>query len=256
MADGEFVTFIDSDCVVATNIFEQALRVLRSTGADATGSEYALGDSAHWIEETWYMVHTPPSDGPVRFITSGNLVVKRSAFLAVGGFDEKMISCEDMDLGARLNKAGFKVYQAHSVRTFHLGGDKSLRVFFLKNAWRSMGMYRMMKKTWLSKPVLVLFVHTLLCALAVANLFASHATLATRILIFALLVNMAPVLTLLYRAWQVKRLYSPIKSIPLYHIYFLSQLYALWKVVVSLGASLETKHARSARLHRSAKPNP
>ena len=254
LAEGEFVVFIDSDCVVVPSYFEQALSALRRTDADATGSEYALDDSAHWIEDTWYMVHTPAGDGPVKFITSGNLVVKRHAFLAVGGFDEKMISCEDMDLGARLNKAGFKVFQAHSVRTFHLGGDKSLRVFFLKNAWRSMGMFRMLKNTWLFKPVLVLFAHVLLCALAVANLFNSHLTLITRVVLFALLVNLAPLLTILYRAWQVKRLYAPFKSTLLYHIYFLAQLYAMWKALVSLSASPETKHARSARLHGSARP--
>jgi glycosyltransferase involved in cell wall biosynthesis len=253
LAEGEFIAFIDSDCVVVPDYFEQALGALRRNGADATGSEYTLEDSCHWIEETWYVIHTPSHDGLVKFITSGNLVIKRQAFLAINGFDERMISCEDMDLGVRLNKAGFVVYQAHAVRAFHPGGDKSLRVFFLKNAWRSMGMFRMLKNSWLFKPVLTLFAHVLLCTLAVANLFASHSALIVRVVISVGLINAAPLLTILYRAWRVKRLYAPFRSLLLYHIYFLSQLYALWNVMVSFGVSPEVKHARSARLHSSAK---
>ena len=107
LAEGEFVVFIDSDCTVIPDYFEQALAVLQRTNADATGSEYGLDDSCHWIERTWYLIHTPSSDGLVKFITSGNLVIRRTAFLAVCGFDENMISCEDMDLGARLNAAEF-----------------------------------------------------------------------------------------------------------------------------------------------------
>ena len=48
-------------------------------------------------------------------IDAGNL----QAFFAVGGFNEKMISCEDDDLGIWLNDAGFKLYQARAVRAIH-----------------------------------------------------------------------------------------------------------------------------------------
>jgi hypothetical protein len=73
--------------------------------------------------------------------------------------------------------------------------------------------------------------------------------------IFVALINAAPLLAIAYRAWRLKRLYAPFKSLLLYHIYFLSQLYALWNVMVSFGVSPEAKHARSARLHSSARLN-
>lgn len=253
LADGEFVAFIDSDCTVIPDYFEQALAVLQRTNADATGSEYGLDDSCRWIEKTWYLIHTPSSDGLVKFITSGNLVIRRAVFLAVGGFDENMISCEDMDLGARLNRAGFTVYQAHCVRALHPGGDKSLRVFFLKNAWRSMGMLEMLRKSWLFKPVFTLFAYVLLWAVAVENLIASHSSFTARIALLIVLVNLAPVLTIIYRGWQVKRFHAPLKSILLYHLFFLAQLFAMWKIMVSMGLSPEEKHVISVRLYGSAK---
>jgi glycosyltransferase involved in cell wall biosynthesis len=249
LASGEFVTFVDSDCTIIPDYFEQAVQVLQRTGADATGSEYGLDDSCHWIEKTWYLIHTPKSDGPVKFITSGNLVVRRTAFLQINGFDENMISCEDMDLGTRLNQAGFKVYQAHSVRALHAGGDKSVRVFFLKNAWRSMGMLGMLRHSWLFKPVLTLCAYLALSAAGVIFLAAAHSPLLIRITVFTLLVNLAPLLAVLYRGLQIRRFYAPLRSILLYHLYFAAQLFAIWKALSSARLSPEVRHALSVRLH-------
>lgn len=220
LAEGEFVAFIDSDCVIIPDYFEQALNGLQRSGADATGCEYAMENSGNWIEDTWYVIHVSPRDGFVKYVPSGNLVIRREAFLAVKGFDEEMISVEDMDLGVRLNKAGFKVYQAHSLHVLHPGGDRSLRVFFLKHTWRSIGMFGMLKNTWLFKPIITLLAHAMLLILAVGILFISHAPLIARLGIFLLLVNLAPLLTILYRAWQVKRVYYPFRAFLLYHIFF------------------------------------
>jgi glycosyltransferase involved in cell wall biosynthesis len=253
LANGEFLAFIDSDCVIVPDYFEQALNALLHSGADATGSEYALDDSYSWIEETWYVMHTPSSDGFVKFISAGNFVIRRQTFLAVNGFDESMISVEDQDLGVRLNKAGFRIYQTHAVRAFHPGGDKSLRVFFLKNTWRSMGIFGMLKNTVLFKPIITIFIHALLVTLSLVYLVGGHAALVQRVAIFAILSNLAPVLTVIYRAGQTGRFYRPLQGILLYHIYFLAQLYAVWNIAKSWGASPEVKHARSVRLYRSAK---
>lgn len=253
LSDGEYIAFIDSDCVIVPDYFEQAVAVLNRADVHATGSEYALQDSSRWIEKTWYVIHTPPCDGFVTFIPSGNLVAKRHALLAVGGFNEKMITCEDSDLGARLRAAGFGVYQAHSVRAFHAGADKSLRVFFLKNTWRSMGMFGMLRNAWFSKPLLTVFAHLLLLLLAVTNLLLSHSSIASRLVTFILLVNLAPLLTILYRAWQVKGVHSLFRAMFLYHIYFLARLYAVWITLASLGVLPEAKHAMGTRLHNSAK---
>jgi GT2 family glycosyltransferase len=253
LAEGEYVAFIDSDCVVIPDYFEQALKALEYSGADATGSEYALQTARNWIEETWYVIHTPSRDGFVKYVPSGNLVIKREAFLAVKGFDERMISVEDQDLGVRLNEAGFKIYQSHSVSVLHPGGDKSLRVFFLKHTWRSIGMFGMLKNTWLFKPVITLFAHALLLILALGNLFIPRESLVMRLGLFVLLVNLAPLLTVLYRTWQVKRLYKPLQAVLLYHIFFLAQLYAVWIIVISWGGSPEAKHAMSLRIYGAAK---
>lgn len=249
LANGEFVAFIDSDCRIVPDYFEQALRVLRA-GADATGSQCALEDSPHWIEKTWHALHSHSGDGVVKYINSGNLVVKRQAFLTVGGFDKTMISCEDPDLGVRLGKSGFRIVQARTVCAVHPAGDKSIPMFFRKHAWRSMGMFGMFKNGWMSKPVLAVVAHLVVCVAAVVNLFATPAPLYLRIVYFVLLVNLAPVLTVLYRAVRTETVsYPSARAVLLYHVYFLARIYAIWNVMRSWGASPEERNARAARLH-------
>ena len=221
--------------------------------ADATGSEYALEDPCHWIQKVWYRLHVPAKDGIVNYIVSGNLVIKRQALLAVGGFDEKMVSCEDNDLGLRLSRAGFKVYQAHAIRALHPGGEQSLRVFFRKTAWRSMGMFQMMKHSWMNKPLVITLAHFVLVAAAVANLFDSGTRpFPARILVSLVLVNLAPAFTILFYAARVKRLYAPFRSMLLYHLWFLARFYAIAMMLASMGASKERKVAIGARLHSPA----
>jgi glycosyltransferase involved in cell wall biosynthesis len=254
MCDGEFIAFVDSDCTVVPDYFTRALHILRTYG-DATGSQQALeDDSPHWIERTWHAVHVALRDEYVRTISAANFVVKRQAFFAVDGFDEDMISCEDDDLGLRLNKAGFKLYQSASVRVIHLGADDSLRVFFFKSAWRSMGMFRMMKHGWVNKPVLITFAHLALCIAAVANLFVHRESMLVRIIVFAVLVNVAPMLTILYRKLQTGRpFYAPFRLAFLYQIFFLARFYTMGKMIAFRKKSPQRKIAMSARLHNSAR---
>ena len=51
---------------------------------------------------------------------------RRSAFDAVGGFDESFFCyCEDVDLGFRLRLAGWKIVQANDAIVHHVGGGSS-----------------------------------------------------------------------------------------------------------------------------------
>jgi glycosyltransferase involved in cell wall biosynthesis len=65
LADGEYLTFIDSDCVVPSEYFNQALNVFNSGKADATGSMVTVPDTANWIERSWHALHERKGDGYV-----------------------------------------------------------------------------------------------------------------------------------------------------------------------------------------------
>ncbi len=242
LADGEFLSFIDSDCVIDPDYFQQALDVLR-TRADATGAKYELPHSPHWIEKTWYNIHARSHDGFVNYLNGGNLLIRRKAFQFVHGFDETLITTEDSELCQRLNQNGFKVYEAHAVRSVHLGGDKSLRVFFRKTSWRTLGMFGMLKHSWISLPLFTSFAHLLLCLGAILNLFIAPTSIALRLALSIALINVAPVATVLFRARQRKRFYAPLQAILLYHVYFLGRFHALYQLMFSQNRPGDSKAA-------------
>lgn len=192
-----------------------------------------MPESPHWVESTWHRIHARPQDGFVKYINSGNFLVRREAFLAVNGFDETMIATEDSELGQRLNQNGYKLYEAHAIRAIHLGGDKSLVVFFRKTSWRTLGMFGMLKHSWMSPPLFTTLAHLLLCLGALVVLFVTPLSLATCLALSICLFNLAPVASVLYRGWQHKRFYSPPQAILLYHVYFLGRFYALYKLMFS-----------------------
>ena len=230
LSHGEFLSFIDSDCVVGPDYFQQALEVL-CTRADATGAKYELPESPHWIEKTWYDIHARSRDGLVNYLNAGNFLIKRHAFQSVNGFDETLVTTEDSELCLRLNKNGFKVYEAHAVRAIHLGGEKSLRVFFRKASWRSLGMFGMLKHSWISMPLFASIAHLLLCLWGILNLFFAPLPFVLRLGLSICLFNLAPFASVLYRAWKRKRFYAPLQAILLYHVYFLGRFYALHKLM-------------------------
>ena len=53
LAQGEYLSFIDSDCVIPKHYFHSAMAVFTSREADAAGCYYSLPETPCWIEETW-----------------------------------------------------------------------------------------------------------------------------------------------------------------------------------------------------------
>lgn len=76
-------------------------------------------------------LHQPRSDSVVQRVDASSgalMLVRRSAFAAIGGFDPGYrLHAEDLDLARRLRLAGGHVAVANEVRVVHLKGTSSLR---------------------------------------------------------------------------------------------------------------------------------
>jgi GT2 family glycosyltransferase len=103
------------------------------------------GNVAHFLGVSWAgRCGRPVSDAPtgyeeVAFASGAALVVRRSAWEQVGGFDERyFMYCEDLDLSLRLRLAGWEVGIAPAARVDHdYDFDKGARKWFLleRNRW-------------------------------------------------------------------------------------------------------------------------
>jgi GT2 family glycosyltransferase len=228
LADGEYLSFIDSDCVMASDYFNQALNVFSSVEADATGSMVALPDTANWIERSWHALHERKGDGYINYLNSGNLVIRSAAFAQVGGFDTSLVTGEDADLGDRLRKAGFKIYECHSVRAIHLGIPRSLSQFVRRQAWYGQGMLGYLH---LWKPVSTILMHLSLVTVGLLNLCFTPGPLMLRLGIFLLLVNMIPAMAVAYRLRRLGHFVPLFPSLLLYHGFYFGRLFGLCKSV-------------------------
>jgi glycosyltransferase involved in cell wall biosynthesis len=229
LASGEYLSFIDSDCVIPPNYFHEALQVFQSVDAAATGSTCVLPDSANWIEKTWHALHVRRKDGYVKYLNSGNLVVKSVAFAQVGGFDAGLVTCEDAELADRVRLAGFKIYESQSVRAIHLGIPRSLGQFVRRQAWYGQGMLADLR---LWKPLATALLYLVLLVVGLLNFHFMPGPLILRSAVFLLLLNAIPALAVGYRLRRLGHIISPLPSLLLYHCFYVGRLCGLGRALV------------------------
>ncbi len=155
-AQGEFLVFIDDDCVPAADWLERLLAAAAdpSVGAVAGG---VLPAPATTLTEKYLGAYGLPLpedaavyDRVIPFVSFGhsaNLLVRRSVFNTLGGFAADWPTGEDHDFCYRLIKAGHKLafVPAAAVRHFHratVGG-------MLRQAYGyGRGQVRLLKRHW------------------------------------------------------------------------------------------------------------
>ncbi|UCD63462.1 MAG: glycosyltransferase [Candidatus Zixiibacteriota bacterium] len=221
VAQGEYFGFIDSDCVIAEGWREAVESVLRDENIHATGSRYDIPQPAHWIEKAWYAKKVKAM-GPINYINSGNLVVKKGAFEAVAGFDERLITDEDYDLGTRLNRAGFAVIEAPRVRAVHLGNPKSLRQFFGKEKWHATSSLNALSQGRLDRPTamtIALMACWLAALVVLPQVIAGRLSAAVPVI----LLLIVPVITTAYRALQYRAYRHFPSLVVLYAVFYVAR---------------------------------
>lgn len=125
-ARADRICFIDSDIVVREETFAIVDRRLSEDGVDGVvgmldktteGTNFPSryeNDYMHFV----YREHAEEMD----ILYTSIAAIHRAPFEAVGGFDENYrgAGIEDMELGQRLVKAGYRLRLDHSLRVYHL----------------------------------------------------------------------------------------------------------------------------------------
>jgi hypothetical protein len=229
-ARGGALSFLDADCLVEHDYLARAEAALARSACAATGSRYALPARPHWIERSWEALHAGRGDGAVPYINAGNLVVRRDAFDAVGGFDPLLESGEDAELCARLRRAGYCLSQDRTVRAVHLGNAKTLGAFYRKQRWHGMGAFGTARLERLDRPLLMTVVHVaVMAAGAVTALLAPWSTAVRAVALVAGLVAV-PAATVAYRVAAARRLAGAAGGVVLYFVYYAARIAALGRI--------------------------
>lgn len=164
---GEFLAFIDCDCVVAKNWLQNALFRLRDPTVGCVGSYPIIPEECSWVQRAWALQNQVGADvEDVDWLPSMNIIVRRGAFMEVGGFNESLITCEDVDFCYRLKKKRCRIISDMNVKAVHYGEARTVLEFFEKERWRGQSNLQGFLShgfSWREVPSLILPLFYLIC---------------------------------------------------------------------------------------------
>ncbi len=229
LAAGDILAFLDADFSVPPDFLSRAERVFRDPEVAATGAHYVLPEDASRVERAWYSMHETPHDGFVHYIPSGDFMVRREAFDAVGGFSETLETGEDAEFCQRLRSKGYKIFESSGLAGVHHGNARTLGAFFRKEVWRGLGMFGTVGAGEVDKPTVMLFAFLGLLAAGVVGLTAGlargHPVLGAGALFVCAMA--APIATAIYRWTRTGKVLYPLLSPVLYLAYYTARARAL-----------------------------
>jgi mycofactocin glycosyltransferase len=124
----DLLAFLDSDCLAESGWLEALVTELADPEVAAAGGRVGPAAERSWLER-YEAVRSPLDLGraragarpgrPVPYLVTANLVVRRSDFEAVGGFDPALRWGEDVDLCWRLHAAGRRLVYEPAGRVLH-----------------------------------------------------------------------------------------------------------------------------------------
>jgi hypothetical protein len=134
---GPLVAFIDADHEVDGGWLTIARQSFDEADIGAVGAAYLPPEDGTWVQRMYGALRGRTiGRGPARWLGSGNMVVRLAAFDAIGGFDEGLEACEDVDFCQRLRAAGWRVLADERLRSTHHGDPPTLAALFRAERWR------------------------------------------------------------------------------------------------------------------------
>ena len=142
MAKGDILGFVDSDVELSSDWLTSAMTALSDQGVVACGCFPKVPHDATWVQRTWDIHQRGrqkhADSTPVAWLPSMNLMVRRDVFNEVQGFNENLVTAEDVDLCYRLEKLG-TILNHPGMEAIHWGEAPDLATFWKKEVWRGLG---------------------------------------------------------------------------------------------------------------------
>jgi glycosyltransferase involved in cell wall biosynthesis len=232
IARGRYLAFLDADCEVRPDWLSVAAEVLPRDNVGVCGAFYLIPEGSSWIARYWYQIREIKPAGEVSYLPAGDMFVSRQVFEKVHGFDESIQTNEDFEFCQRIRAAGLPIRCEPKLGVTHWGTPQSLSVFFRKNRWHGMHVFRVFVR---NLPALHNFravslaMYTLVCVLGVlAGAFVGLRSGDFRILGAFLLATMAPAVVLgFYTAVSSRRLQAALPMTVLYLTYAFARAWCL-----------------------------
>jgi glycosyltransferase involved in cell wall biosynthesis len=225
---GDVLAFIDGDVVVNMR-WVQMLSHFVKNGIEnfLTGYEYLVRESPSWIEKYWF------SNLASDHINAGNLIISRSAFDDLGGFDEALKTGEDYDLCSRARQLRYIDYcPVDAFEAVHLGYPSTLSGFIKREMWHGEGDFSSVKVFLSSKVALLSLFYILIQIFAISFILTGFYLSGIFSLGFLYLLNMA-ITILRFRGRPMKTLL--VNSV-INYLYFVARFASFFQSLAKKGS--------------------
>jgi hypothetical protein len=136
-ASGTLLAFVDADHKLGPGWLDVAAADMKDQAVGAVGAMCLPPPNGTWVQQMYgHLRGRTTGRQDVGWLGAGNMVVRRTAFEQVGGFDAALEACEDVDLCRRLLGAGWRIVADEKLVNIHLGDPATLRALFRGERWR------------------------------------------------------------------------------------------------------------------------
>ncbi|MES2675336.1 MAG: glycosyltransferase [Pseudomonadota bacterium] len=187
------VAFIDGDMIIThewSNEIVKMTSYLEANSLTVTGCKCHPSRTPSWIENVWF-TNENYRNNKEKYINSGNLITTRSVMDITEGFDERLITGEDVDFCGRARALNATLEINKNFKIHHEGYPKTLKGFVKRERWHGVGDVSSLGHFIKSKvAILSMVVLTLLIATITSMIFSSKlSTLLLLSLIFIIIVS-------------------------------------------------------------------
>lgn len=125
---GELLIFLDDDCVPANNVFISKIIKAYQRGKQVIVGSIITGATNSSVENVRFPLVNDEIDKVVEAngLQGGCFAINKNIFLKIGGFSEDLAYFYDIDLGYKIIKAGYDIYNYKEVSVIHLDNKISL----------------------------------------------------------------------------------------------------------------------------------
>jgi GT2 family glycosyltransferase len=139
VATGEWLAFVDADIEVPEDWLTLLVKIETAVQVDVLGLDLQTPAEAPWYAAAWQRRTSRPSAQTVQsvqWLPSANLLMRRTWFSRIGGFDETLRTGEDKEFTMRLAAAGARLLSVNQSIALHWGYEDSWREWMGKEFWR------------------------------------------------------------------------------------------------------------------------
>jgi cellulose synthase/poly-beta-1,6-N-acetylglucosamine synthase-like glycosyltransferase len=134
---GTVLAFVDADNEIAPGWLRACTSAFEEPNLAAAGYPYRAPADATWVQRMYDTLRVRTADRrDVDWLGAGNLAVRRTVFDEVGGFDDRLEACEDVQLCQSMRQAGYRVVSEPGMSSVHHGDPRTLADLFFGELWR------------------------------------------------------------------------------------------------------------------------